>query len=304
MNHTLSKRIPHILPVLCSLPLAALLLLGCQKDNPVASTATSGTALDDAAATVATAIGADNGGAIDQIGDVVTIASAAGLQNEAGALLDSWASDSSYSSVSKTYDSLSGWWTLTLNRQRTGMFGYTALQRTYQYQFLDSAGAFQKYWLTGADTAYAVHFKIVSGTGELHTPHLDHHLLSLSGEWMVTGTNTPIVTVNTYNGGAYTRAASDTMKNENAVRTLNNTLSLTFLDVTGPRRNRFHFASRSSGTISGVYHADITFTRGSLYTEKTIDKTFTITLGGDGTADLHCDGRRFHADLGLGTIMK
>jgi hypothetical protein len=303
MNYTLSKRIQLFLPLLCGLPLAALLLLGCQKDNPV-SADTGGTALDDAAATVATAIGADNGGAIDQIGDVVAIASAAGLQNEAGALLDSYASDSSYSTVSKTYDSLGGWWTLTLNRHRTGMFGYTELQRTYQYQFLNNAGNFQKYWLTGADTAYAVHFKIISGTGELHTPRLDHHLLSLSGEWMVTGTNTPTVTVNTYNGGIYTRTASDTMKTEAAVRTLNNSLSLTFLDVTGPRRNRFHFATKSSGTITGTYHADITFTRGSLYSEKTIDKTFTITLGGDGTADLGCGGRRFHANLGLGTIMR
>lgn len=293
-------------PLRINLILGAMILLGlfigCQKDNPV-NTGDGITALDDAAASVASALG-NNGGAIDEIGDIVTIASASGLQNEDGAILGKYASDSSYNSVTKTYDSGTGWWTLTLSRQRVGDFGYGNMNRTYQYQFLNSGGNFQQYWLTGADTAYSIHFKIVNGTGELHTRRLDHHLLSLSGEWMITGTNTNTITVNTYNSGAYARAGSDTITTYNAVRTLNHTLTMTFTNVTGPRYSRLHLATKTSGTITGTYHADITFTRGSLYTERTIDKTFSITLGGDGYADIHCGGRRFHADLGLGIIMR
>ena len=302
MNHFISRR-----AVSAGIILATLLLMGlfsgCQRGNPV--NAGGGiTALDDAAASLADALGTNNGGAFDQIGDVVTIASASGMQNEGGALLGNYASDSSYTSVTKSYDSISGWWTLTLSRHRSGEFGYAQMYREYRYQFLNSGGNVQQYWLTGPDTAYSIHFKIVSGTGDHHTPRLDHHLLSLSGEWMVTGTNTGTITVNTYNGGAYTRVGSDTITTDNAVRTLNNTLTMTFVDVTGPRYSRMQFGARPSGTITGTYHAQITFTRGSLYSEKTIDRSFTITLGGDGHGDIQCGGRRFHADIGLGMIMR
>jgi hypothetical protein len=302
MKHIISNRILNTMLILTTLLLFGL-FSGCQKDNPV-NVSGGNTALDDAAASVANAIGMNNGGALDQIGDVITIASAAGMQNEEGAILGKYASDSSYSSVTKTYDPVSGWWTLTLSRQRSGDFGYAQMYREYQYQFLNSGGNFQQYWLTGTDTAYSIHFKIVSGTGELHTLRLDHHLVSLSGEWMVTGTNTNTITVNTYNSVAYTRVGSDTITTENAVRTLNHTLTLSFIDVTGPRYSRLQFGAKVSGTITGTYHAQITFTRGLLYSEKTIDKTFTITLGGDGYGDIHCGERRFHANIGLGIITR
>src|SRR5438128_1516132 len=84
---------------------------GCQKDNPVTS-GTGTTSLDDAAASIAGALGSENGGALDQMGDIAAISSAAGLGSEEGAMLARHASDSSNVTVSKSYDSASGWWTL------------------------------------------------------------------------------------------------------------------------------------------------------------------------------------------------
>ncbi len=280
------------------------MITGCQNsDNPV-NPDNRTTVVDDAAESVANALATNHGGTFDQMNDIMIISSVAGLQNEAGAISDIHADDSSIHSVSKTYDPVTGWWTLTLSRQRFDDFGYAEMHREYQYQFLNSNGNFQQYWLTGSDTAHSLHFKIISGSGERHTMRFAHHLVSLSSEWMVTGINTNIITINTVNNGAYTRVGSDTMKTLNALRTLNHTLTMTFNNVTGPRTTRLHLAEKTSGTITGTYHADITFTRGELYTEKTIDKTFTITFGGDGTTHLYMGGRRFMVDPVLGRIIR
>lgn len=299
-----SNSVKHLtyIAIFCTMALTVF-LVGCQNQSPV-DTDASTSAIDDAAESVAGAVGANNGGALDQVGDIATITSAAGLNNEAGALLGKYSSDSAQSTITKDYDSTTGWWTLTLSRHRTGDFGYADMNRVYRYQFLNQTGNFQKHWLAGTDTAYSIRFKIASGTGERQTQRVAHHLVSLSGEWLVTGANTRAITINSVTGGAYTRVGSDTIRSLNAVRTLNNTLTMTFTDVTTRPGGRLHVVVGTSGTISGTYHADITFTRGSLYVEKTIDKTFTITLGGDGTCHIDMGGRRFRADIGLGTILR
>jgi hypothetical protein len=302
MKHVTSYKISKYVVILFMV-LSVGTYWGCQKENPVNPTSST-TVIDDAAASVATAIGANNGGALDQIGDIATITSAVGLGNEAGAILNKYSADSAFGAVTKSYDSTTGWWTLTLSRHRTGDFGSAEFNRVYEYQFLDKDGGFQKYWLTGTDTAYSIHFIIASGSGELQTLHIAHHLVSLSGEWLVTGTNTHVITINTVTGGDYHRVASDTITGENAVRTLNNTLTMKFIGVMVPRGGRLHLVSEVSGTITGTYHADITFSSGSLYVEKTIDKTFTITLGGDGSCSIDMGGRRFLANLTLGEIRR
>ena len=258
--------------------------VGCQRDNPLSpGPGTAPTALNDAAASVANALSRNNGGAFDQIGDIALITSAAGTRNEAGVMLDRFSMDSVVTNITKTYDSTNGWWTLTMYRQRIGLLCTSYFTREYQYQFLNKSNAYQEFWLTGTDTAYSIHFKIVSGTGNSIGPRMHHHLNSLSGEWMVTGTNTDRITINTFNNGAYMRAGSDTLTTFDATRTLNYTLSLTFTDVTLLRGSRFdNDDERDSigGTITGTYDASITFTRGSLYRERTIHRAISITLGG------------------------
>jgi hypothetical protein len=50
--------------------LAVFLLAGCDKNDPVSSDENSAIATEDAAESIASAVGSDNGGAMDQLSDV------------------------------------------------------------------------------------------------------------------------------------------------------------------------------------------------------------------------------------------
>lgn len=282
---------------------AALLWGGCKKDNNPSVVTDEISATDDAAESVAGAVGVNNGGALDQVGDVLDISTGTGLANAMPGL-----SDISYAgaaaTIQKQYDSTTGWWTLTLSRRRgiLNSIPYAEINRVYLYQFLNKTGNFQKNWLTGIDTAYSVHHLIKNGTGTFQTRRLSHALTFLSGEWMATGTNTPIVTINTVRGGAYTRVGTNTVTTRNAVRTLSDSLSMIFTDVTGPRGDRLKLSAKTGGTITGTYHATVIATRGTVYNERTIDRTFTITLGGT-TGRIAIAGRNYDVDLDLGEVL-
>jgi hypothetical protein len=121
---------------------------------------------------------------------------------------------------------------------------------------------------------------------------------------MATGTNTNTVTVNTFNGGAYTRVGKDTMRLRNAERTIDHRLTMTFTNVVGPRGSRLELSQKTGGTITGTFSAKITFTRGDLYREREINRTFTILLGGtNGTAVIRIDNTDYAADVQTGEIV-
>jgi hypothetical protein len=209
------------------------------------------------------------------------------------------------------YDSTTGWWTLTLDRQRglTSGYTYAEMHRVYQYQFLNSKGEVQKFWRTdngngSVDTAYTINHKIISGTGRHQTRRLAQNLMSLSAQWQATGTNTGTVTINTINNAPYTRHAIDTVKTLSATRTLDHTIALTFTSVKGPRGSRLDVAQKTSGTITGHYEATVSFTRGDLYKTRTITRDFTITLGGgNGRASIVVDNTLYTADVQTGELI-
>ncbi len=280
--------------------MAALVLAGCDKNDPVSSGDNSTMATEDAAESIASAVGSDNGGAMDQLADVVELASITGIQGqEAGAL----GKAGEAADIDTTYDPGTGMWTVIISRERGNPDGlyYAAFSRTYTYQFLNKDGQPQKYWRVrnGAqiDTAYTIKFNIVEGTGTHHTPRLSQQLTDLSGAFTATGTNTPLLTIN----GTYSRSAVDTITTRNAVRTLDHTLSLNFIDIKIPRGSRVNFSNQITGTITGNYTATATFTRGNLYTEKNINRDFTITLG-DGNARIKIRGFNYVGDLLRGEL--
>jgi hypothetical protein len=289
---------------------AAAGVTGCQKDNSLVDAKLETGAIDDAAQSVADAVGMDEGGALDQVGDILEIATDQGLAPDPLILKGRFAGRG-VTSVDKNYDSLSGWWTVNLMRTRgeNGALPYAEIYRSYQFQYINKDGSFQKTWKVanasgGFDTAYAIHHKILSGGGINKNLRGSRNLLSLSGEWMVTGVNTNTVTINTYNGGSYVKTGADTLKTRDAVRTLTHTITLNFSNVTGPRGDKLNLADKTSGTITGVYHAVITFQKGELYKDKTIDKDINITLGGGkGRAFFDIGGRRFWADIFSGEIL-
>lgn len=277
---------------------AALVLVACSNEDPVSSSE-GVNATEDAAESIASALGADNGGAIDQVSDVLELAGTAGLQKPAEVLLGKYSEPSAIASVDTSYDPVTGTWTLLLQRERGNPNGvpYAEISRTYTYQFLNQNGQPQKYWRVGADTAYTIVFNIVEGTGTHRTRRLSQQLTGLSGSFTATGVNTRLVTIN----GTYARSAVDTLTTRNAVRTLDHALSLTFTNVQGPRGSRLDLSRKISGTVSGTYTAKVTFQRGDSYRETNINRTFTIVLG-NGKASINVGGQSFAGDLTSGEL--
>jgi hypothetical protein len=278
---------------------------GCKDKGTEPDAISSVTATDDAAQTIASAVASENGGALDQVSDVMAMASPQGM----GALQTV---NYGISNVKdSTYDPATGWWTVRIERSKIGMLGiYSAsFKRVYKIKFLNSIGNFQKYYIvpngTTRDTAYSVQFKIDSGSGSQVFPHFSHYLMGLSGEWLITGVNGDTVTVNTNNNGDYTRTGVDTltttMRGTDIVRTSSHTLKLTFTNIRGPRSGRMQLADKTSGTITGTITSTITFLKGELYKERTITKTFTITFN-NGLATITIDGKQFTGDPRWGII--
>lgn len=284
--------------------LAAILVAGCHKnENPVStvsSTDPATTAAMNAAAStnVASGLSVNDFGAADQMGDMVHLTHLLAVPGPAVGILgrdDGMEVDS----VVRSYDSTTGWWTVTMFRERSREDHFVEFERTYQLQFLTAGGGFLKFWRVGSDTATSLHFKIVSGQGVRSGDRGIRRLISLSGDWMVDGLKTDTLHINTADGVAYTRVQADTMTHDDAFRTSYSTLSLTFTDVTGPRDEHLGLAEATGGTISGSYHAVVTFQRDSVTVSTTIDQTINITLGSD-SAHFGFGGKLFVSDLRSG----
>lgn len=279
---------------------AALVMLGCEKSNPVSATDEIN-ATEDAAESIASAIGSDNGGVADQLSDLIELASVKGIQEQSSDWLGKYGSATEIVKIDTTYDPATGTWTLKLQRERGNPNGvpYAQISRTYTYQYLNKNGQPQKYYIVGGDTAYTIKFNIIEGTGIHRTRRLSQKLTGLSGSFTATGVNTRLVTIN----GNYERSAVDTITTREAVRTLDHTLKLTLTDVKGPIGRRFEHTRKFTGTISGTYTAFATFQRGASYSEKNIDRSFTIVLG-DGESTIHIRGLKYVGDLILGELRR
>lgn len=274
---------------------------GCKdKDtNPVSATL-SELALADAAEVVADAAGADNGGAIDQIQDALDLTIGGGIrmgEYDGGLLAKAVAFGDS-----GVYDQNTGWWTVTISRSRSSMSGTfsASFERVYQYQFLNKNGQALPWRVFQGDTAVTMHFKVLSGSGTHITPRISHRLVSLTSDFTIIDLNRDTVTVN----GTSSRHGIDTLTTRNAVRTSDHTLDMTFSEIKSlkptPMR-RMRPDQDISGTITGRYQASITFLRGELYQEKTVDRTFTIDLASD-SSHISIGGKRFRFYPGWGQL--
>ena len=276
------------IPVLIVFSFTVIFYSGCRNnDNSMVNSPNSLQTADasltqDALYSVAANVAIDNGGVLEEMSDVLQTASITGIVDENDNNMMNFGH--SHTGVAKQYDSTTGWWTITVTRLRGNINGsyYADYSRVYQDQFLNKNGQFQKFLIVpdgfSFDTAYSFNHKIVSGTGVLKTPKVSHQLTGLSGIWTVTGTNTPLVTLNSIE--PYIRTVSDTITRNGAIRTLNGTLTLNFINIMGPRGSGLNWHRKASGTITGTYHAVETFWKGTAYTDTTIDRIINITLGG------------------------
>jgi hypothetical protein len=282
------------------LAFAAFLMTACDKESPL-SPQNEMTATEDAAESIASAIGSDNGGVADQLSDVIELASRNGIQEQSSSLLGKYAGETEIAKIDTSYDPATGTWTLKLQRERGNPNGvpYAQISRIYTYQYLNKNGQPQKYYIVGGDTARTIKFNIVEGTGVHRTRRLSQKLTGLSGNFTATGVNTRLITIN----GSYERSAVDTITTREAVRTLDHTLKLTLTDVKGPLGKRLDHTRKFTGTISGTYTAFATFQRGESYSEKNINREFTIVLG-DGESTIDIRGLKFVGDLLLGELKR
>jgi hypothetical protein len=282
---------------------------GCRK-NTVAPeiSATTVSSNQDAAQSIANAVGEDNGGLSDQMGDIADATGSAGVSTRVGS---EWigsglgkAAGGAEDSVTKVFDASDTSWTVYITRNRGGLLGReAAFVRTYYLKFIDPSGtAIPRYTTsTPADTASTILFKVLSGSGHVITRFVSTHLLSIAGDFVVTNANSSTLTFN----GTLTRTGTDTINTFNGQRVLNYTLVANLQNVTGPRTPRYLTSTRmvrvTGGTVSGTYTATVSVLKGSSYAERSFAKTFTVTFGG-GTGLIEVGGSQYSCDLQVGEV--
>lgn len=266
--------------------LLVLTLIGCDASETTEATGQA-TATEDAAVSIANALGIASGGAFEDVAGAVEAADGAARG----------ASDTGCERA-RDYDDETQTWMQTLACERGDPEGtfYAAFSRTHQLQLFGEDGAPQQY----PDGATTLRLDIVDGTGVRRTPVFEHVLNDLEGSFDVDDLDQDLVTVN----GTYARAATDTLRTRRAVRTLDYTLDLTFTDVVGPRHRdagTHRWGHPVSGTVEGRYQALVTFETEDGYREREIDRTFILTFG-DEDPVLSIDGEDFELDLEDGLL--
>lgn len=269
----------------------AFMFTGCSEDNSVSPTTDALDVNTDVAESIAGAVGESSGGVVEQVGDVIDLTSQLKLgKTSADGFLDH---------REATYDETTGMWTLVVKRERgiVGTIPFGTWTRTFTYQFLNSKGAVQKFFITDGDTATSINYNIVEGDGYYKNFRLSHDLKEIEGSFVATETNTDIVTVN----GVYKRAAVDTITTQSFTRTSDHSVELNVIDVKGPKGSRRNLAEKVSGTITGTFHADITFDGERGYAEKTVDKDINIVID-NGEATIDVNGNIYMSDIESGQI--
>ena len=286
------NRFRHLLRGVFALLMAVIAFSGCDK-NPAEPDQIGGYSVDmDVAESVASALGEDTGGLTDQLGDLIDLTASLSLKKglESADYIDT---------KEATYDETTGTWTLTLLRERGNPSGmmYAKISRIFTYQFLNQAGTPQKFYITDGDTARTIKFAIVEGQGRHQTRRLSQQLKTLEGNFTATNAHLPNMTMN----GTYKRAAVDTITTLKFQRIHDHQSSWVVTDLVGPRGSRKDLSQKLSGTITGTYHADVTFIGEQLYREKTVDRTITITVN-NGESQINVTGTKFVSNLKQGEL--
>jgi len=301
------RRQKRILTVTVSIAGMLLFGSGCKKNSTAPMLDSSINSNQDAAQSIANAIGEDNGGFTDQMGDIADATGALGISQSVGsasangALLKTVAMKGD--SVTNEFNASDTSWTVTVTRNRAGLLGRKAsFTRMYYIKFINQDGVALPRYITNttpADTASTIVFMVLNGTGYTVTRYLSTHLLSISSSYVASGTNTSVITVN----GSFTRTGTDTVETATTERVLTYTLEGTLQNVTRPRVPRYTIGSAikraTGGTITGTYIATVSVLKGDSYSERSFTKTFTVTFG-DNSGSIDVGGAKFTCDLQSG----
>lgn len=269
-----------------TLSLLSLLFLlvatGCDSNNVQDDNTLSVTA--DVAESVSMLLAEDTGGLTDQLADAFTLATTGDLTS----------AGKSQDPIQKTYDATTGTWTITFTREFDNPTGTRSgsIHRVYEVQFLDANGNPQQFFITEGSKASSIHFVIVEGSGTFETPRLTGERTNIAGDWLLTGTDTDTITIN----GTYSRSGGHTLTTAEATRTLDYDVTFEMQDLAGPKDSKLDLAEKISGTLTGVYEGNATFTRGDAYREQDFSGTVIITIE-NGEATIDVEGDRFLVPL-------
>lgn len=290
----MNKKIQTWILLLLGVIAMAFALIAC-GDNSTISVDETPSITKDAAESIASNIAYDTGGTIDQIMDLNTFATAGGFDT----LKEKY--PVTHFIFDKTYDPVEGKWSIHIERERgtSGLIPYAFVSRDYILQFLDGDGEAQQYYITDADTARTVNFQVVQGYGRHLTRRLSQQLNQLNANWILTNAHQDIVTIN----GTYYRAAVDTIRTFLRVRTSDHNLQLNIENLTMPRGQAPSVIGAISGSITGHFHADITFTSGSSYSESVIDRDINILIG-SGQAEIGINNQSYLSNLTTGELLE
>jgi hypothetical protein len=239
---------------------------GAGSNEPASMAANNSEATADM---TATALGNQSGGLGMTLGDSYHLATTGtvGITDYKG---------NSIASSNAIYDSTSGWHTLTVTKNITWGFSSITSDFVYQYQFIDTAGKYQREWKKGLISS--MNFKFAGVRDRERGTRLDIDDTA-SGNWTITGlanfNTNPIFT------GSYSRSGADTLLTEkNNLRTLSHNLNITFANDTLirllPNNDKYFFLS---GSASSTFHA--ADNKGN-----TFDRVVALTYNGNGTATL------------------
>lgn len=248
----------------------------------------------DAAETVASDVARESGGVIDEVADLLEMATGAAfddpLRTQGPGHL--WAS-----LRSATYDEELGRWRLSLEREHgaPGDDVYAHGEREIEVTFLTAGETPQKYFDTDGVLADRIRLVVSNGTGEHRCPGRTHGLSEVTGMLLATDVATPVITVN----GTLHRRGVSTIVTADASLTVTRALDVTLTDVTGRRGADPFVAQNVSGTLTGTLRADIVSTEG--VAPRVVDRTVDVSLD-EGDAVISSGGAEFTGDLQIGEI--
>jgi hypothetical protein len=277
----------QILTFIALLVITGVFITGCKKDNNPVTAAVDDQISADAADVVGDALAVNNGGVVDQMNDVMDMATTGGILELNG--LAKMSSVANYDSVKKVFNTADTTWTVYVSRERTnGLTYYGKWYRVFWFQFIGVDGKAQL--VRSAQTATVKH-KILQGAGIFFTPRLTSYLKSITSDWVATNTNTDTVTIN----GTFSKSGIDSSK-VRYKRIFDHTLTLNFSNVKGPKGTRLNYYLKYSGTITGTYSATVTNRDGKTFT---YTKNISIIIGG-GVGTYTIDGTAYKVDLATG----
>jgi hypothetical protein len=274
------------------LSLATFATTGCKEDS--VNVAAENLASQDAADVIAGEVGTESGGINDQLTDMADFNSSPVFSmQESGAFENGVSENHRYGRYVKTYNPTTQTWTVVIESNFTGANRWKSWKRGYEYSFSKN-NVKQQFFVVGGVMADTINFRILTDScrGEFTSPRVSHKLKTLSGSIVaavsISGADT-LLTVNS--ATPRVRSAVDTITVRNSVRTSDHTLTATLNNVVVPMNlakrlpekayqgRRIRNARPISGTISGDYTAFMTFQRGDSYSEREVNRQFTITFG-------------------------